>query len=589
MSDNSQTVDEKGGVSTLENVDNELTRVRTEDEDYKLTFTKALAMLSFQMGYMADVFVIIMSSTILTAVNRDIGPNPNYTWVAVAPTLGTAVVSPLVGRMSDIFGRRNFLLAGNVLATVGCAIAATAHNINTLIGACALIGIGSGLHQIAWTCLAEVVPKRSRSVASGFFETTLALAQSFGPVIATVFVKHTSWRSVYWLAFAMNAFAGVLVFFFYHPVNQYIREEGKSVAQQALSLDWAGTFLLISGLVLFLLGVTFGGGQFPWISAGTLAPLIVGFVLLVILGFYESYAKLTYPIFPPVIFKQVRGFTVVLISVFLVGMIYYATAVLWAEQATVLYTTDPLKVGWYASATGMGGMLFGPPAGYAFQKFGHARIGITITVGLLALFTGVQAIVTPESHIASTALVVLIGGCLATANIFQVTIVQLVVAHEYIGVATALVTTARSVGGSVATAIYTSILKNKLPTFIPKYMALPLAMAGVPPASLPAVIGALSTGQGLEALATLTPAQLEVGIYGLKESYAHSFRIVYLVTIAFGVLGTIAVSFTANVDQFMTRKVDIKLEEGVHVHGQVDTGKGHIIRHGPHGEKEFVQ
>jgi len=275
--------------------------------------------------------------------------------------------------------------------------------------------------------------------------------------------------------------------------------------------------------------------------------------------------------------------------VFLVGMIYYATAVLWAEQATVLFTTDPLKVGWYASATGLGGMLFGPLAGFAFQRLGHARIGITITVGLLALFTGVQAIVTPESHVASTALVVVIGGCLATANIFQVTIVQLVVAHEYIGVATALVTTARSVGGSVATAIYTSILKNKLPTFIPKYMALPLAMAGVPPASLPAVIGALATGEGLEALATLTPAQLEVGIYGLKQSYAHSFRIVYLVTIAFGVLGTLAVCFTANVDQFMTRKVDIKLEEGVHVHGQVDTGKGHIIVHGPNGEKKFAQ
>lgn len=281
---------------------------------------------------------------------------------------------------------------------------------------------------------------------------------------ATVFVKHTSWRSIYWLAFAMNAFAGVLVFLFYHPVNQYIREEGKTVWQQVLSLDWIGTFLLLSGLVLFLLGITFGGGQFPWTSAGTLAPLIIGFVLLVILGFYEAYAPLTYPIFPPPIFKQVRGFTVVLGSVFLVGMIYYATAVLWAEQATVLYTTDPLKVGWYASAAGMGGLIAGPLAGFLFQR-GHARIMITIIVGIMALCTGLQAIVSkymhalgicsllcydnradrlflaPDTHIASTALVVLIGAFLSTANIYQVTIVQLTVAHAYIGVSTALVTT----------------------------------------------------------------------------------------------------------------------------------------------------
>jgi hypothetical protein len=249
-------------------------------------------------------------------------------------------------------------------------------------------------------------------------------------------------------------------------VNQYIREEGKTVWQQFVSLDWIGTFLLLSGLVLFLLGITFGGSQFPWVSAETLAPLCIGFVLLVILGFYEAYMDLKYPIFPPAIFRQVRGFTVVTGSVALVGMIYYATAVLWAEQVTVLYATDPLKIGWYASATGMGGLVFGPPTGYIFKYAGHARILITVTVGLLSLCCGLQAIVSkdnhfsleytsitpqiiiltnpslaPGSHIASTILAILIGAFLSAANVYQVTIVQLVVAHEYIGIATALVTT----------------------------------------------------------------------------------------------------------------------------------------------------
>lgn len=153
-------------------------------------------------------------------------------------------------------------------------------------------------------------------------------------------------------------------------------------------------------------------------------------------------------------------------------------------------------------------------------------------------------------------------------------------AHEYIGVASALVTTARTVGGSVATAMYTSILRNKLAAFIPTYVAAPLAKVGVPPVAIPAVIHALSTHTGVEALAALTPEQLEVGHYGMKQSFAHAFRVVYLVTIAFGVSATVAVAFTANVDHLMTKKVDIKLEEGPHIHGQVDTGDGHIIRRG---------
>jgi MFS family permease len=149
------------------------------------------------MGYMADVFVIIMSSTILKNVNADIGPSPNSTWMAITPTLGAAVISPLVGRMSDIFGRRNFLLAGNILALIGCAIAANANNVNMVIGGSVLIGIGSGLHQIAWACLAEVVPKQSRAVASGLFETSLAIAQAFGPVIGKSLLSQCSKPQAY--------------------------------------------------------------------------------------------------------------------------------------------------------------------------------------------------------------------------------------------------------------------------------------------------------------------------------------------------------------------------------------------------------
>ena len=69
---------------------------------------------------------------------------------------------------------------------------------------------------------------------------------------------------MYWLLFALDSTSLVLVFFFYHPMNQYIREEGKSIWFQVKHLDYIGTFLLTSGLVLFLLGISFGGTTFPW-------------------------------------------------------------------------------------------------------------------------------------------------------------------------------------------------------------------------------------------------------------------------------------------------------------------------------------
>lgn len=144
---------------------------------------------------------------------------------------------------------------------VGCAVAATAHSINTLIGASTLIGIGSAMHQLAWSCLSEMVPKKTRGLALGIFTASLAPASAFAPVIGNAFVVHSSWRFAYWLPFALDGTALVLVFFFYRPINQYIRHEGETVMQQIAALDWIGLLLLTAGLVLFLLGISFGGNK----------------------------------------------------------------------------------------------------------------------------------------------------------------------------------------------------------------------------------------------------------------------------------------------------------------------------------------
>jgi hypothetical protein len=66
------------------------------------------------------------------------------------------------------------------------------------------------------------------------------------------------------LSFALDAASFILVFLFYHPINQYIHEEGKTTWDQVLQLDYVGVLLWTAGIVLFLLGISFGGGEFPW-------------------------------------------------------------------------------------------------------------------------------------------------------------------------------------------------------------------------------------------------------------------------------------------------------------------------------------
>jgi len=180
----------------------------------------------------------------------------------------------------------------------------------------------------------------------------------------------------------------------------------------------------------------------------------------------------------------------------------------------------------------------------------------------------------PGTHIASAVIVALIGFGLSGGTVASNSIIQLSVPHQYVGVAMGIVTTARNVGGSVATTIYTTILTNELG----KGLGVDIA-TGLPLAQIPGVTEAITTGNlASPALIGVNPEILGAGAYGLKIAYSNSFKIVYLVSIAFGVIGAICAMWTQNVGKFMTNKIDVRLDEGAHIKAHGDTG-GHVINH----------
>jgi MFS family permease len=89
----------------------------------------------------------------------------------------------LVGRLSDIYGRRNFILLGNILGLIGCVMGATAQTVNVAIGGGIFIGCASALQQIAWSSLAEIFPRKYRSLALGIFEAGCIPPGAFGPIM----------------------------------------------------------------------------------------------------------------------------------------------------------------------------------------------------------------------------------------------------------------------------------------------------------------------------------------------------------------------------------------------------------------------
>jgi len=171
-----------------------------------------------------------------------------------------------------------------------------------------------------------------------------------------------------------------------------------------------------------------------------------------------------------------------------------------------------------------------------------------------------------------------IGACFSAAVVLSTTMIQLCVPHEYIGIATSMAFAARFMGGFIGTSLYTSVLQSKLMHYLPTDVAIPLFKAQAPVQDIPLIIQALLMGNKA-LLQNIPPELLMVAEQGIQLAYAHSFRIVYLITIAFGVTGTLFVAFSINIDNQMTRQVDIKLLEGAHIKGRNDTGARIIERY----------
>lgn len=165
------------------------------------------------------------------------------------------------GRLSDLFGRRWFFIGGSLVALLGVIISATAPNVNVLIGASVIYGMGECVQISYGVAIGELVPNKFRPVVMSIIAFSALPFAGFGPVIARRFiVDGLGWRWIYYLGIIVIATATTLLYFFYHPPTFHMLHERISKRKQLMELDYIGMALWTTGLCLFLLGLSWGGG-----------------------------------------------------------------------------------------------------------------------------------------------------------------------------------------------------------------------------------------------------------------------------------------------------------------------------------------
>lgn len=247
-----------------------------------------------------------LAAPILNVINEDIGPNPNYVWIGLVNTLMLAVGYTIVGRLSDLCGRRYFFTGGNFMGVIGAIICSRASSIPVLIGGNVFLGLAASVQTSIPFVLGELIPQKHRFFATGLMYFFAIPCAVFGPAISYGFITHTQagWRWCYYLLIITNTVATSCWFLFYHPPT-FVMVSKKSRMRLIKDFDYLGFILFVGGLLIFLMGLSWGGSVYPWASGYVIGTLVTGALALVALVIYEYFATLPDPILPLHLFSNI--------------------------------------------------------------------------------------------------------------------------------------------------------------------------------------------------------------------------------------------------------------------------------------------
>jgi EmrB/QacA subfamily drug resistance transporter len=410
--------------------------------------------VTIMTGLMLSLFVTTIDQTIfspaLPRIASDLSGGASVSWIISIYLLSSTAVTPVYGKLSDLYGRKLILEVSLGIFILGSILCALATSMTQLIAFRLLQGAGGGaLMPLSFAIVGDVIPARERGRYQGYFAVAFGTASIIGPILGGWFADQLSWRFAFWINLPLGLAAMLIAEFALRGLH------AKRLRQ---AIDYAGGCLIVGAASAIMLAMTLGGKELAWS-----APALWGIVALGVLMFAAAIMqerRARDPMLPPRLFAnptfRVSNGTTFICAMALIGgtifipeffQVIYGLS---AKQSgfaimpfLLLWTLGGLAVGRYIMTTGRYRWL--PLAGLVIATV--AMLGLAVSGATTPLWFALAA-------------VSLLG--IGTSPVFNVMLLGLQNAVERgdLGTATAANGFVRSLGSAFGVTLFGALLAD---------------------------------------------------------------------------------------------------------------------------------
>jgi EmrB/QacA subfamily drug resistance transporter len=380
-------------------------------------------------------------------------------WLLTGYLLSASVLTPIIGRLGDMFGKEHTLVITMAGLTAGTLLAALANSIGVLILARVIQGAGGAIFPLAFGIIRDEFPRERAAQGIALISAILGIGGGIGIVLAGPIIAAFDYHWLFWFPLVVLVFATLATIFF--VPESPVKSPGR--------IDWPGALLLSAWLVLLLLGIT-QSSEWGWGDPRVIAMIFAACVILV--AWIRVEARRHEPLVDMAMMR-IRSVWTVNAAAFLVGAGMYSSFILIPE-----FTEMPASTGYGFGAGVTQAGLFLLPATVAMMLAGPVagslatRVGSRVVLISGCLLTTTSFTLLALAHTESADIYVataLMGAGIGLAFAALANLIVEAVSPEQTGIATGMNTVMRTLGGAVggqvgASVIAGTVVASGLPT-----------------------------------------------------------------------------------------------------------------------------